>query len=90
MKTSISIVLLLSVAAWFFLKASPVTFSFANAEWHFPSTVGEAVEAHGLSYKPPGYYYRIYPDSMKLVLRFDALSGIGNRPFESPERAQSL
>src|SRR5690606_27591909 len=45
---------------------------FANAEWHFPSIIEEAVKAHDLSFKPPGYYHRIYPDSMEVVLRYDA------------------
>ena len=62
MKRNILVLLVLSVAAWFLFKPSPVTFSFAGTEWDFPSTIGEAVKKHDLLFKPPGYYYRVFPD----------------------------
>lgn len=48
----------------------PVLINFAGQQWAFPSTVREAVEKHGLLYKPPGYYYKIYASGMEVILSY--------------------
>lgn len=70
MKKIILSLVVLSGVAWLLIKPPPVTFSFANSEWHFPSTIEEAVKKHDLSFKPPGYYYRVFPDGMEAELRY--------------------
>jgi len=49
---------------------NPVSIHFARQQWDFPSTVQEAFEKHGLLYKPPGYYYKIYPSGMEVMLSY--------------------
>lgn len=46
--------------------------NFANKQWFFPSTVEDAVIKHGLDYRPPGYYFKIFqPNSMEVILYYD-------------------
>jgi hypothetical protein len=51
-------------------QAEPTTITFGGEKWNFPSTVEDAVNAHDLMYKPPGYYYKIYPSGMTVILRY--------------------
>ncbi len=70
MKKIIFLLLILSTAIWLILRPSPVKFSFAGEEWFFPSTIENAVNKHDLLFKPPGYYYKIFPDGMEVELRY--------------------
>ena len=51
-------------------QVSPISFSFANDKWTFPSTIGDGVKKYNLQFKPPGYYYREYPN-LELILLYD-------------------
>lgn len=49
---------------------------FADNKWKFPSTVGEAVESHGLDYRPPGYYFKVLePNKVDVILFYNYSSG---------------
>ena len=63
------------------------TINFANKQWLFPSTVEDAVIKHGLDYRPPGYYFKIFqPDSMEVMLYYNCKNSdfyTENQPKES-------
>ncbi|UTM21741.1 hypothetical protein [Dyadobacter chenhuakuii] len=45
-----------------------VDIKIGGTKWALPSTVGDAVKRHALNYKPPGYYYKNYPNKMEVIL----------------------
>jgi hypothetical protein len=53
-------------------QPEPATISFGGEKWDFPSDIEDAVNAHELLYKPPGYYYKKYPTGMETVLDYYA------------------
>lgn len=52
-----------------------VSFEFNNSIWSFPSTVGQADEAHKLKYLPPGYYYLGDSATCETILAYHAEGG---------------
>jgi hypothetical protein len=56
-------------------KTKPFSFEINNREWVFPSTAGDAVTKHQLDYKPPGYYYKQYPDGSEVILYYHYADG---------------
>jgi hypothetical protein len=56
-------------------ETKPVSFEMKNREWFFPSTAGEAVTGHQLDYKPPGYYYKEYPDGSDVIIYYHYADG---------------
>lgn len=58
---------------WFWSKfnhCDAVTIRFANEDWTFPSTIGEAVNNHDLDFKPPGYYYKTDSINQQILLAY--------------------
>ncbi|NIJ51664.1 hypothetical protein [Dyadobacter arcticus] len=49
--------------------------SYANKNWIFPSTIGEAEEKHGLAFKQPAYYYTTDSTNLEVVVCFHNKSG---------------
>jgi hypothetical protein len=62
------------------------TITFGGEKWDFPSTVEEAVSAHGLLYKPPGYYFRANPTGMKVIVMYHDLPGDFNNESQPKEK----
>jgi hypothetical protein len=48
---------------------------FAGEDWLFPSTIGQVVQTHKLSFRPPAYYYKNKGDSLILILSYDWKTG---------------
>jgi hypothetical protein len=79
----------LTVSLMWKKQPSPVTFSFVNSKWTFPSTIGEAVENYHFHFKPPGYYYLEYPNDLEVVLLYDYIFGELENDRQSKETLYS-
>ena len=66
-------------------KPDPASVNFGGEDWDFPSTVQEAVNTHHLSYKPPGYYYKIYPTGMEVILDYYAIGPDVSNEYQPKE-----
>jgi len=62
-----------------------VTITFGGKKWSFPSSVEEAVRKHNLSYKAPGYYYKVDTTQMKLILGYHFNPGDFSNEYQAKE-----
>lgn len=56
-------------------ETRPVSFRMNQRDWFFPANVGEAVTKYQLDYKPPGYYYKEYPDGSDVIVYYHYADG---------------
>ena len=59
-----------------------VEFVFCEEKWVFPATVEEALNVHNLSYKPPGYYYKVNGRGVEVVLDYHYNTGDFNDEYQ--------
>jgi len=87
MKNLIIFSIIITGASIWFKKpvCEPYSFYFANKEWLFPSTVEEAVKKHSLNYKPPGYYYRVYPPGEEVILSYHSQANDFDNEYQPKE-----
>jgi len=63
----------------------PVSFKFGGKHWSFPSSVEDAVKKHSMSYKAPGYYYKVDSTQMESILGYHFKPGDFSNEYQPKE-----